>query len=348
MTESPESPVPAWKCPTCGNWMRWNPASKALVCPSCQTAAAPSDVAGATVVAHRVETDGFPPDPPINPTKVSCVGCGAPIQLELGVMSGTCSYCHAPFVATEHRAPPYPDGVVPATLDISEVESRMAAWAASRWFAPRAFRRGVRPTLALTYRPVWVIGAGTKSAYTGERGQPGGEYTRKTDETFNQEGLITWFPVNGTVEHDFPGVVVLANGFGRPEVSWQLDAALPYQDAFLVGATAFAPFTTWTDALDMAEDEMKDTITDLASAQIGGALQRVSSVTTSFTGLNYRYLLAPTWSGSYEWRDSTIKLEVNAATGEISGHYPRSKVQIALAVLAVVAIIAAILFAVVL
>jgi hypothetical protein len=329
--------------------MRWNPGADALVCPSCKTAT-PAAAAGA-VVARRTDVDGFPPDPPVDATEITCIGCGAALPLEFCVISGTCSYCHAPFVAIDHRGPPYPDGVVPATLDISAVETRMADWARSRWLAPRSFRHGVQPTLALTYRPIWVIGADTKSDYAGERGEANARVDRRelrNDPSARTEALVTWFPVTGKVEHAFGGVLVLANGFGRPEVSWRLDAALPYRDDFLVGATAYAPYTPWSEALDLAEEEMKETITALALAEIGGAHKRVDSVSTSYSGLNYRYLLAPTWSGSYEWRGRKIELEVNAETGAVSGEAPRSKLKLGLAVLAVIAVLAAIALAVVL
>ena len=75
-------------------------------------------------------------------------------------------------------------------------------------------------------------------------------------------------------------------------------------------------------------------------ADIGGDEQRVTSVHTTYQGAQFRYLLAPSWSGEYDWKGKEYALAVNAETGRVSGQRPWSWLKIGLAatVIALVAV----------
>ncbi len=358
MTDAPaptgSAPGPAadrWRCPTCGAWLAWNPARKALACASC-SGTVPGDSAG-PVTSHPFAVGALPAGTPGHDVELGCRGCGARIPLAAPTIAGRCTYCAAPVVATaETGASPLPDAVVAATVDLHGAQEAVARWVASRRLAPTAFKKGAAaPRVTLAYHPLWVFDASTTSTYDGERGE---DYTvtvwdtvtdsdGSTSQVAREETETRWYPASGTVARDFTDVAEPAGPHTRTDGSWDLSAAESYADDFLVGATATAATVPLTDGWSAATGTMRRTIESDACADIGGDHQRVSSVQTAYAATLYRYLLAPSWSGDYQWKGRLFTIEVNAETGTVSGDRPWSRVKIALLVALGLALIAAVI-----
>ena len=80
---------------------------------------------------------------------------------------------------------------------------------------------------------------------------------------------------------------------------------------------------------------------------IGGDVQRVHHVATSYSDVTYKLLLMPVWIATYLYGGKPFQVLVNARTAEVVGQRPWSAWKITFAVLAALLVIGAIVWAVV-
>jgi hypothetical protein len=253
-------------------------------------------------------------------------------------------------------ADPLPDGVIGASVEFEAAEAAVQKWVASRRFAPKPFKAEAgRTQVTLTYEPYWAFDTDTMTSYEGERGERYMETVMETVTDQNgthtvprEEVRIRWHPAGGTVRRAFQNVGATAGGIVLKDAVWDFSSADRYSDDYLVGADALAatvPVATgWNDAIET----MREVIEQDVRAHIGGDVQRVSSAHTAYRGAQFRYLLAPSWSGSYHWSGKDYTIGINAETGQVSGQRPWSRLKIGLTVGAAVAVLTIALLLVVL
>ena len=341
-------------CSGCGAGLVYAPGTVSMVCPYC--AAQQSFSLPVIPAQRRWSWDGEAPTARVAelpPFSFSCPGCGA--SSATTELAGPCAYCQAPTVHDDtlgdrlHR----PDAVLPCTLDRRAASDAFRAWVRSRWFAPNALRAvAATETLRGTYVPHWTYDADTVSDYSGQRGDY--YYVTVTDTVMvdgksqtrtRQERRTRWSSASGTVERGFTDVLTPAStALPRESLEelcpWELAAVQPYTPQFLSGFTAPRYDVDVDTGFVDAQRQMASVIEDDCRSDIGGDEQRVHDVQTRYSGMAYRQVLLPVWLGSYLLHGKTFTILVNADTGECIGDRPYSKVKIALAVLAAVALAA--------
>jgi hypothetical protein len=300
-----------WKCPSCGNWLAWDPGRGALYCRSCRNVVAVDR--SPEVPSHAFRVDHPPAGQAGHATTITCRGCGARIEVNPPVIAGRCRYCRAPFVAvTESGVDPVPDGVVVAQFDFDRAQAAVDEWVATRRFVPRDFKgEKNRPEVRLSYQPYWAFDTDTMTSYQGQRAEavasPGSGVP-----------TVRLHPAGGTVRRKFTNVGATAGGVVLESAVWNFSAAERYSDEYLVGATAVGATISlaqgWHDAIR--------TMTPLIEADIRATDQEVGEIHTAYRGSVYRYLLAPEWYGSYEFHGQRYRIDINAETGAVMGEKP--------------------------
>jgi hypothetical protein len=126
--------------------------------------------------------------------------------------------------------------------------------------------------------------------------------------------------------------------------TWQLGQLVPYQEAYLAGFRAEAYQVDLEQGFAEAKEIMANQIRSDVMRDIGGNVQRVHSVDTSYGQISFKHILLPIWMAAYRYRARSFSFVVNGQTGEVRGERPWSWIKIGLAVAAALAIAAAAYF----
>ena len=63
-------------------------------------------------------------------------------------------------------------------------------------------------------------------------------------------------------------------------------------------------------------------------------------MTSSFSGITFKYLLLPVWISSFKYKDKVYQFAVNGQTGRVYGRTPVSAIKVILTIIVVIAIFA--------
>jgi DNA-directed RNA polymerase subunit RPC12/RpoP len=345
------------KCPQCGGYLTFDPASAGLRCGHCGGA---TPIPATTAVVERLPyerwagADAESSGGTVEQLSFECDGCGATTVLPPGNTSGACPYCKRAFVAAARSARTLrPGAVLPLAIPRDDAGRRMQAWLGSRWFAPRdlttlARAEGFTPV----YVPAWSFTADASTDYEGERGDDRTEW--RTVTSTNSEGqseshqesytVTDWDDARGAVDQHFDDVVVPASATitDHEEDALQpfdLPNALAYQPEYVLGCVSESYSVTLPAGWTKAQESLDDDIVRAVEEDIGGDHQRIHRRSTAWSSIVFLHLLLPVWVAAYVYRGTTYRVLVNGRTGQVIGRRPYSKAKIALAVLVAIVVI---------
>jgi len=153
------------------------------------------------------------------------------------------------------------------------------------------------------------------------------------------------------VQHFFDDVLICASQ-GVPEAlvrkvpPWDLNVLTPFQTEFLVNFKTERYTIDLEEGFEKAKVVMEHEIDSLICRDIGGDQQRITWKHTNYVGITFKHILLPIWLAFYRYRDKGFQILVNARTGKVVGDRPWSWLKIARLVVLILAIVAAVLWAV--
>ncbi|HET9168260.1 MAG TPA: hypothetical protein VFN97_02455 [Actinospica sp.] len=252
--------------------------------------------------------------------------------------------------------PVQPDALVPFAIGEEGARSAFSDWIAHRWFAPRSLKaEGARiDAVEGLFLPFWSFSAQTHSTYVGRRGEIRHRQVMRTrtdaegkSEThWETETETEWHHVAGQVSRHFEGLIRPACAPLAEKVpQWTLTGLRPYAQGSADGKRVIVYDVDPVSGFAEAKDLMRAQIDSDVRQDIGGNSQRVSDVTTTYSGESCSLLLQPAWLISYTHRGRTWSALVNGASGEMAGERPYSgaKISLLVAVLAAAAAAAVLL-----
>lgn len=257
-----------------------------------------------------------------------CDECGGAIAFDPEHALVRCLFCAAvalrPVPAL--TPPPPPAEVVPFALDAAAAQAAFARWVRASWWRPRALH-GALAALQPVWIPAWRIDADVELHWAGLARAPtrsgkrpeSGVDRRRADVVVPASGAVTLAEL--TALRPFPAD-------SRP---WSdADREIPCELPALTEAGAIAAGR----AMFLAEA--------LRAASRAHALVDAGG-TAALQDVTARLDALPLWVGSFRYRDRPWRVVVNAATGQVEGRAPlsRLKVALAIAVLCVVALVVA-------
>jgi hypothetical protein len=337
--------------------MRFAPGAAEMVCDFCgnREAAAP---AAAPAIREIALAEGLgAASAPVEETRVlGCPSCGARVEFDPAVHSKECPFCATPVVTdtgTDRHIKPA--ALVPFALDERAAQAAMKAWLGSLWFAPNGLaayaRKGRRPSGI--YVPFWTFDARTRTEYAGRRGDI--HHVRKTVIRDGKRQTVSvpvtrWRDVRGRVARLFDDVLVLASP-SLPKAHtdalapWDLAQLIPYAPGYLSGFRAEAYRVGLEDGLREARAAMDAQIARDIRFDIGGDRQEIASAHTEVSDVTFKHVLLPIWVAAYRYRGRSFRFVVNGQTGRVQGERPYSAAKIAIAVLLMVLLLAAAMYA---
>jgi DNA-directed RNA polymerase subunit RPC12/RpoP len=346
-------------CAECGAKLSYAPGTESLVCDHCGHE---NIIEHETETIHELDFRAYLGQlasgaETTEVTTVRCDSCGVQIDRPPGLDAFACPYCGSNIVATGTTDRIIrPRALLPFRIVEHAAFEAFGAWIRSRWFAPSDLKRYARTDHRLSgvYVPYWTYDCRTTANYIGQRGEY--YWTTETYTTMENGRHVTrtrrvrrvrWYPASGTVNNAFDDILVLASR-SLPKVyadklePWDLQSLTPYRDEYLAGFRAEKYQVPLDRGFEEAQQRMEPVIRATVCRDIGGDVQRITSLRVKHDDITFKHVLLPIWISAYRFRERVFRILVNARTGEVQGERPWSFWKIFFAVAAALLVVAVI------
>ena len=174
------------------------------------------------------------------------------------------------------------------------------------------------------YVPYWTYDSATRSRYTGQRGTiyhvPQTYTTTVNGRRVTRTRMVQkvrWTPAAGNVSRFFDDVLVGASRSLPRKITdrlapWDLENLVAYDDRYLSGFRSEAYQVGLDEGFKTAVEIMDSVIRQDVARDIGGDLQRITSLDTRHSDTTFKHLLLPVWSAAFRFRSKVYRFVVNA------------------------------------
>ena len=262
--------------------------------------------------------------------RLACERCGAVLLLPAEEKSITCPYCASQqFVA----APVHEKLIDPHLILLMRVDERKAHASIKKWlgkgfFAPDDLRAGLTQLkMRPAYYSGWTFDGALEVKWACEVKEGSGRYSH-------------WEPRSGVITRFFDDVLI--SGVRALEDN-QLAQILPFdfkdvvefKPEYLVGWSTLIYDRSLSDASLLARQQVTNTVRSEMSYKVepGREKRNLSTRGSGWSGMTYKHILFPVWTGSYTYRGKEYTLLVNGQTGKAGGIKPSDPIKIILSIL---------------
>lgn len=335
------------KCPQCGGVMVYDPKGGTLHCPYCdyrEEIAQGQGYGGADELDFGSAEDDEHCDWGVESVSVICKSCGAESVYDARQLSNTCPYCGSNQIVESAKKTMAPGGVMPFNITDADAHDKYVKWIKSRFFAPRAAKTSKAEKFYGVYIPYWTFDAQTRSQYQARYGID----RTTTDSKGDSHTTTDWYRTSGTYEEFIDDEQVIGTERHDNQIISKIQ---PYNckenkayDSKYIAGYAAERYTVgvkraWEKAKDFIRKHLTNKIESLIRRQHNADHADVTSLDTWYSGVTYKYLLAPLWISSFTFKNKVYNFMVNGQTGKVGGKSPISALKVALVVAAVAAAI---------
>lgn len=342
-----EQTTVTYQCPNCGAGLSFDAEKGRFACEFCLSDFDKSelDAAGSAEQAEkRAEQDR---EFRAQMHAYSCPSCGAEVMADGETVADFCYYCHNPVVLSDQLSGIFrPDKIIPFKFGKQQAIEKFLKYAKSHRFVPRDYFCAEQvDKITGVYYPFWVTDADSSAEICVEGTQlrtwvvGNIKYTETTRLEFDRAGEI-----------HFEDIVTSALS---TEDKQMLEGVLPYPSESLEEFSA--PYLTGFFAKkrdierDSLSEEVRERMQDYADrllrGTIGGHVEKTLP-RMQIHKSHWEYALMPVWVLTYRDKEGKIyKYAMNGYTGKVYGELPISKFKLALTFAAIMAAVAAVIFA---
>jgi LSD1 subclass zinc finger protein len=343
------------KCTNCGGNLKFAPGAQSLNCEYCNTKntieTARTEIIENDFHSFLAQTASSAEQQTISTVK--CTSCGASTTLAPNVTSSNCPYCDTPQVIKDASTCSIikPKYLLPFKVERNNAKDEFVKWVGGLWFAPnklKDYAQNSAEKLKGVYMPYWTYDTNTDSSYSGSRG----EHYYETESYTDSEGKrqtrqvqrTRWYPASGRVHNDFDDVLICASHSLPQKLvndlePWDLPELVSYNDSFLAGFVTESYQTQLKEGFEQAKERIMPVIDSTVRSDIGGDVQQVHSINTTYNNITFKHILLPLWISAYRFDDKVYRFTVNARTGEVQGERPYSAWKIFFLVVTILAVV---------
>ena len=277
-----------------------------------------------------------------------CPSCGAQVMADGETVADFCYYCHNPVVLSDRLSGVFrPDKVIPFKFGKQQAIEKFLKYAKSHRFVPRDYFCAEQvEKITGVYYPFWVTDADSSASMRAEGTRirtwivGNVKYTETTRMEFERAGEI-----------HFEDIVTSALSTEDKEM---LEGVLPYPSESLEEFSA--PYLTGFVAKkrdverDSLSEEVRERMQDYADRLLRGTINGEVPRTCPKLDIHqshWEYALMPVWVLTYRDKEGQIyKYAMNGYTGKVYGELPISKLKLFGTFAAIMAAVAAVVFAV--
>lgn len=334
------------KCPNCGSELKFEPGTNLLICVSCGSNFPIESIGKGKLDSEEndyvTSLQLFKNQKKVEVQRViHCEDCGGLIVLNQHTISTCCPFCGSNRTIQEEKSDDVIkiDGVIPFIVKEEDVKRLFNDWIHKKFMAPRKLKKGkLSPTYSAFYIPFWTYDADTKSTYTANRG----DYYYTTRVVRDKNGTHTvrerhtrWTRVSGRIDHFFDDILIrgTSNTLNKEidEIkNFDFSRMEKYKEEFLLGYYAEKPSITLEEGFSNAKKVMMNNIRTMARNKIGGDVVDDLQVSTNFSAVTFKQIMAPIYNGHYEYNKKKYRFVANAQTGKFAGKAPISPVKVSI------------------
>ncbi|MEO5643015.1 MAG: hypothetical protein ABIQ40_15220, partial [Bacteroidia bacterium] len=250
-----------------------------------------------------------------------------------------------------------PSYLLPFKIDKKKGVEVFNKWIHGLWWAPNDLKAIAKnDKLKGLYIPYWTYDSNTYTNYNGQRGT---HYYVTENYTTTENGKsvsrtrqvqkTSWIPVSGTVNDDFDDVLVNASKSLPEKLAnelepWDLHELKHFNEQFLTGFITEQYQVDVKTGFEKAKVQMEKIIRGTVNKHIGGDVQQISSMNTTYENVTFKHILLPIWLSAYRYSEKIYRFMINGRTGEVQGERPYSFWKIAGAVVGALAVIGIAIF----
>ncbi|MCC2672530.1 MAG: Primosomal protein [Armatimonadetes bacterium] len=365
VTGSSHSPdeIRKFPCKQCGAGLAFAPGQTVLQCPYCGyreeipvTPEAIREYDLETALSQIPHSEGWG----MERRSLHCENCGATTTFEPGQVAGECAFCGSKKVVEQRSTDQLirPETLVPFVVKREQAVGLFRKWITGLWFRPNDLKHaGQLAKITGTYLPFWTYDAFASAYWTADAGYHyyvTENYT-ETDANGNtvqrtrQVQRTRWVPASGQRQDFFDDELVgasrgLPDNLLRAICPFQLEGLVPYQSTFLAGFVAEEYQVGLQEGWGRARARMEQEVEVRCGRDVPGDTFRNLSVNTAFSHTSFKHLLLPVWVAAYLYNGKSYRFLVNGQTGSTSGEAPLSAWKIAALVVAIIIVIAIVMF----
>jgi ribosomal protein L37E len=315
-------------CPKCGGHMSFNVQKGDLTCEFCgyiqvtdkRLAADAGEVAIGFVLptqrAHRWAEAQH---------RISCERCGALTLLPPALKADQCPYCGSNRLLESAETVELVDPQAIALLKIDENEAyaRVRRWLKKGFFAPgdlglRAGGLRLRPA----YYPVWTFDGTLEVSWVCEVNAGSRDHPQ-------------WVTRNGVESEVFDDILVPGmKALKLPELMavepFNLKDVVEFRPEYVAGWPALSYDRPLSDASLQARERVIKSVQSglMYSIEAGESKRNVRTGAGQWSGITFKHLLLPLWTGTYRYQGKEYRLMVNGQTGKVAGKKPRDAMKV--------------------
>lgn len=332
-----------YKCPSCGNFLKFDPSEQKLKCEYCGTerdiASKPAQELFYTALSEQqYEAWG-------GVKTYKCPVCGASTVLEEYETASVCPFCGAPNIIERDELPGLkPNAVLPFTVPESQAKSFWRKWLKKKWLSPNKLKKEAKMSkMRGVYIPVWTFDSNVSATYDAKLGET---YTVVVGSGKNRrtETRVRWFYVSGSLANSYNDIQIEASRHVDGKAMKKIGGfdtvnAVAYDDDYMSGFSA----ERYSVGLDDCWESAKEIIVDDLKARVRARYPQADrvayiNVNPIYSGTTYKYVCAPLWVTSYRYRKKDYGCVVNGRTGAAYGKAPVSPVKATLLGIAIAAV----------
>jgi LSD1 subclass zinc finger protein len=347
-------------CKDCGALLHFNPGQTSLSCEYCGANNDISDLVKPAEQTEEIDFEAFIANAQqsaetITLSVVKCSNCGASTTLKPNITADNCAFCGTALVIMSGSTCQIikPKYMLAFSIDKKKGKEEFKKWLHKLWFAPNALKKfAEEDKLKGMYIPYWTYDSDTNTDYTGMRGDH--YYVTETYTVNGQTQTRTvqrtrWTPASGRVFDKFDDVLInasqsLPEKYANELEPWDLHQLTNFNEQLLSGFQAEQYQLDVKGGFEKAKVRMEDVIRGTVRRDIGGDVQQVLSLNTTYNDVTFKHILLPIWISAYRFKGKVYRFMINGRTGEVQGERPYSGWKIFFAVLGGLAVIGTIIW----
>lgn len=334
-----------YKCPSCGNFLSYDPKSNKLKCEYCDTLVELQAVEGAKELPYHQNVENqFIAWQGVK--SIRCRSCGAVTMLSQYETAAKCPFCGASNIVELDEIPGLqPNGILPFRISKEDVHVYYKKWLKGKHLAPFKLKKEAtkQPSQGV-YIPVFTFDSMCNGTYTIRYGK---HYTVTvgTGKNRHTETRTRWYLDSGVISNFFNDIQVEASkSIDQKTLSklggFDTDNSSSYHNQFISGYSAERYDKSLDESFSDAVVIMDSVIKQMIISRYNADVVDYVNMNNSYNDITYKYILVPIWVFSYKYQKKTYGCIANGRTGKIIGKYPKSPFKISAIVLAVGAVVA--------
>jgi len=323
-------PAFIYKCPSCGNALKFEPNSGNFTCEFCGSTFEKTYLDTLDDKAYKQEKPSLSQEEQNKGGEqylYSCPSCGAELVTSDTTAATMCYYCHNPVVIVGRLEEAYrPDALLPFKYDMQGAKDRFFKWIRKKKYVPKEFisQESVQ-RLTGVYYPYWLADYEASASFIGE-----GQIVTHTATASHNITTTKYYSISRDVDISFRNIQRSALQKADHKLS---DGIHPYQ---LEELTDFAP-SYLSGFMAEKRDVAKEAIYSSVESELQGYAQPLATSGTPYTafvgsttmklkGNRYRYTLLPAWVMTYRGdKGKMYYYAMNGQTEEVCGVLPVDK-----------------------